>query len=240
MTVPAAKQLSVPHSEREEAKTSPQRSRALRYGATLLFATMLLAGAYFPTLRAIGSFLIIEDSLQPAQAIVALAGQTPFREMEAAKLYLAGWAPLIILVRGAHSEEERALQDMGIAVGEGWEVSYQVLVRQGVPASAILVPRAETGGGTLEELQTVALALRSKDTPVILVTSKYHARRTRLTWNHLTEGRSQGIVRSASRDPFDPTRWWRERRFVLAVVREYLGLVNYYAGFPIGTGADGR
>jgi hypothetical protein len=39
----------------------------------------------------------------------------------------------------------------------------------------------------------------------------------------------------ATGDPFDSERWWHERSFVLAVVREYLGLINYYAGFPIGT-----
>ena len=76
-------------------------------------------------------------------------------------------------------------------------------------------------------------ALRSKDAPVILVTSKYHTRRVRLTWNYVTNGRSRAIVRAAAQDPFDPARWWRERRFVLAVVREYLGLVNYYAGFTV-------
>jgi uncharacterized SAM-binding protein YcdF (DUF218 family) len=68
---------------------------------------------------------------------------------------------------------------------------------------------------------------------VILVTSKYHTRRTRLTWNYVTGGRSQAIVRAASRDPFDPDRWWQQRSFALSVVREYLGLANYYAGFPI-------
>ena len=69
--------------------------------------------------------------------------------------------------------------------------------------------------------------------PVILVTSKYHTRRTRLTWNYVTDGRSQAIVRAASGDPFDPDSWWKTRSYALSVVREYLGLANYYAGFPV-------
>jgi hypothetical protein len=88
----------------------------------------------------------------------------------------------------------------------------------------------------LEEFQAIVRALKPENRPVILVTSKYHTRRARLTWNYVTNGRSRAIVRIASQDPFDPTRWWREPRFVLAVVREYLGLVNYYAGFPVGQG----
>jgi uncharacterized SAM-binding protein YcdF (DUF218 family) len=71
---------------------------------------------------------------------------------------------------------------------------------------------------------------------VILVTSKYHTRRTRLTWNYVTGGRSQPIVWAASGDPFDPDRWWHTRSYALSVVREYLGLANYYAGFPVGVG----
>ena len=69
--------------------------------------------------------------------------------------------------------------------------------------------------------------------PVILVSSKYHTRRVRLTWNYITHGKPAAIVRAAERDPFDPARWWKERRFALSVVREYLGIFHVYAGFPI-------
>jgi uncharacterized SAM-binding protein YcdF (DUF218 family) len=194
---------------------------------------MVLVGfAHVSILREVASFLITEDSLEPATAIVILGGHLPFREMEAARLYRAGWAPGVVLVRGARREEWKALQDLGIRLTEGWELSREVLIRQGVPPSAILVPEQEAEG-TLEELQAAFRALKPENRPVILVTSKYHTRRARLTWNYVTEGRSKAIVRAATYDPFDPTRWWRERRFVLAVVREYLGLVNYFAGFPV-------
>ena len=195
-------------------------------------ATLLGGFGHVPILREIASFLIIEDSLQPAAAIVALGGQTPFREIEAARLYHAGLAPVVILVREARSAEWEALQHLGVKKVHEWELARAVLTQQGVPASAILIPKDE-GVGTLEELQAAYGALRSKDAPVILVTSKYHTRRTRLIWQYVTAGRSQAIVRAASGDPFDPDRWWEQRSFALSVVREYLGLVNYYAGFPV-------
>ena len=213
--------------------TKFRNSRALQCGA-LLLAGMLLAGAaHVPILREIASFLIVEDSLRPSAAIVSLGGQTPFREMEAARLYRAGWAPVVVVVREAASKESKTLEALGIRVEQGWEVRRKVLVQQGVPSSAIVVP-GEGAEGTLEELKAAYGVLNPRDARVILVTSKYHTRRTGLTWHYVTAGRSQGIVRAASRDPFDPTNWWRERRFVLSVVREYLGLINYYAGFPVG------
>ena len=67
--------------------TDSRKRRAL-ICATFVIAGMLLAGfGRVPVLREIASFLIVEDSLQSAAAIVALGGQTPFREIEAAKLY---------------------------------------------------------------------------------------------------------------------------------------------------------
>jgi hypothetical protein len=105
-------------------------------------------------------------------------------------------------------------------------------MRMGVSASAIVTSTMETGG-TLEELQAVYSAMSSKDAPVTLVTSKYHTRRTRLTWEHVTAGKSQPIVRAATGNPFDPNHWWQRRSFVLSVVREYLGLINYYARFAV-------
>ena len=223
--------------------TKLRNSRCLQCVAVLLAGLLLVGFAHAPILREIASFLITEDTLEPAAAIVALGGDPPFREMEAVRLYRAGWAPRVVIVRGARREESKSLQDMGIDVGERWELSREVLIRQGVPAAAIIVPEEEAEG-TLEELQAAYKALagqrsdisdqRSARMPVILVTSKYHTRRTRLTWHHVTEGRSRGIARASSHDPFDPSRWWRERRFVLSVVREYLGLINYYVGFPVG------
>jgi uncharacterized SAM-binding protein YcdF (DUF218 family) len=209
-----------------------KRKRTVKYGAVLLTAFLFAGFAFLPVLREIASLLIVEDPLRPAAAIVALGGQTPFREIEAAKLYHAGWAPQVFVVREAASDESQALQQLGIKKPQSWELSRAVLVQQGVPLSALVIPKGE-GIGTLEELQAVYSALEHKNAAVILVTSKYHTRRTRLTWNYLTAGRSQPIVRAASQDPFDPDHWWQKRRFILSVVREYLGIVNYYAGFVV-------
>jgi uncharacterized SAM-binding protein YcdF (DUF218 family) len=152
--------------------------------------------------------------------------------MEAARLYRAGWAPGIVIVRGAPSYESEALDRLGVRKVAEWELVRQVLLKEGVLESAVHVAE-DDAVGTLEELRAVYNALKIKNAPVILVTSKYHTRRASLTWRYVTSGRSQAIVRAAGADPFDPERWWRQRRFVLSVVREYLGLANYYAGFPV-------
>jgi uncharacterized SAM-binding protein YcdF (DUF218 family) len=209
------------------------RNRRSRWRLTTLLATVaLLAVAHAPLLHAVGSFLILEDPLTPATAILALGGGTPFREMEAAKLYKAGWASRVIIGRDSGSEETKALEQLGVKVQERWEVSRDVLVRLGVPTKAIRIAYFQTGG-TLEELKRLYDTFEEKEAPVILVTSKVHTRRTRLTWNYVTEGRVPAIVRAVSDDSFTANGWWKKRRSAESVLHEYLELINYYAGFPV-------
>ena len=209
------------------------RKHRLRWRFKALLAIVaLIAIAYAPLLHAVGSFLILEDPLTPATAILALGGGTPFREMEAAKLYKAGWASRVIIGRASGSEETKALEQLGVRVQERWEVSRDVLVRLGVPTKAIRIAYFETGG-TLEDLKRLYDTLEEKEAPVILVTSKVHTRRTRLTWNYVTEGRAPAIVRAVSGDSFTANGWWKKGRSAESVLHEYLELINYYAGFPL-------
>ena len=198
-----------------------------------MVVVIVMAVGHGAFLRGIAAVLVTEDRLEPAAAIVVLAGHTPFREIEAARLYQAGWAPRLVLVKVAEGEEQRMIRSLGISLTDGSEVSREVLLKLGVPSSAILIPGERVKGGTLEELNVVARALKSGRAPVILVTSKLHTRRARLTWHYVMGGQSVGIVRAAPLDPFDPNHWWQQRGFALSVVREYLGLLNYWMGFPV-------
>ena len=214
--------------------TDSLKRRTLTCAAILAAATLLAGFSRVSILREIASFLIVEDSLQPAAAILPLGGEgkPPFREIEAARLYRAGWPPLIVIVRGARHQDAQAVQDLRTEASQSWALSRDTLMREGVPASAILVLK-DHAQNTLEELQAAFQALSSKESPVIFVTSKSHTRRTRLTWEYVSRGRSRAIVRGVARDSFDPTRWWYERPGVLAVLHEYLGIINASAGFPI-------
>jgi uncharacterized SAM-binding protein YcdF (DUF218 family) len=221
-------------------QTPLRRSPVLRCTAVLLAGFLLAGFAYVPIVQEIASFLIVEDSLAPAAAIISLGGEgkPPFREIEAARLYRAGWAPLVVIVRGARHQDVQRFQDLGNDARQSWELSREALMREGVPPYAILLLK-DNPQNTLEELQIAFRAFSSKDEPVILVTSTFHTRRARLTWEYVTKGRSRAIVRAVVRDSFDPTRWWQQRGFAWSVAHEYLGLINYYAGFPIPGSREG-
>ena len=129
---------------------------------SIIFVALILAGfGYGPVFRGVASFLIVEDPLQSAAAIVALGGQTPFREIEAARLYREGWAPKVVLVREAPTAESEALRELGVKKVPQWELARAVLIQQGVPASAIVIPENDAVG-TLEEVQAVWAVLGAR------------------------------------------------------------------------------
>src|SRR3989442_8792225 len=200
-------------SDRCSIKPIRCRDYVLRWMACALVVLLLIWQAYTPFLHWMAAVLIVDDPLRPASAIVVLAGGPPFRALEAAELYHAGWAPHVVAT-GAVT----------------WD--RDVLVGAGVPPSAIVLT-ARTPRDTLDELQTVSRLVSAHSEPVILVTSKVHTRRTRLIWRYVTGQAASGIVRSARRDPFDPRQWWRERRVADDVGYEEPSLLNYFFGVSL-------
>jgi len=182
----------------------------------------------------LGRWLVVEDPLAKAQAIVVLSGAMPLRAVEAAKLYREGYAPEIWLTHS--TEPGKTLEEMGIPFFGEDRYNKLLLIHEGVPAEAIHVLDPPIVN-TADEIRAAAAALKpGNNATVILVTTKAHTRRVRLLWCRLAPGRARAIVRAASTDPFDPGHWWRTTSDALDVVREFLGLVNAWAGLPLHPG----
>jgi len=179
----------------------------------------------------IGRWLVVEDPLEKAQAIVVLSGRMPMRAQQAARLYNAGWAPQVWLTRSV--EPAASLQEMHIAyIGEDF-FNARILMHEGVPSNAILVLEPAVNN-TADEVRVITAELeRSKIKTLIIVTTKAHTRRVRTLWRDLSGGSGRAIVRAASTDPFAPGHWWRSTSDALDVVREVLGLLNAWAGLPL-------
>ncbi len=197
----------------------------------LVVVLMLMAGAALWAFRHVGQWLVIEDSLQRAPAIVVLNGLCPYRAMEAAEIYRQGWAPEVWLFqddpRGAEGEFAR----LGIHYVNEAEWDQQVLERLGVPGTAIRVLDTPTTN-TVSEADLVASELhRLGGDRVILVTSPLHTRRAKAIWRSVVGDYPQAILRYDASEPTDPGHWWRATQDVEAVVHELLGLINLRLGF---------
>lgn len=215
---------------RSDNPASPSRLRSrtwrilfLLVGGGLVLGLMIFLG--------VGRWLVVEDPLVKARAIMVLSGAMPLRAIEAAKLYREGYAAEIWLT---HSTEPGAtLQEMRVPFyGEDY-YNKLVLIHEGVPPEAIHLLEPPVVN-TADEIRVAAAALtRTNGDSLIIVTTKAHTRRVRRLWQRLAAGQGRAVVRAAGTDPFDPRHWWRTTGGALDVLREVLGLLNAWAGLPL-------
>lgn len=214
------------------------KRRWLRAVVALVGLGLLLVAVVPSGLNALGRWLMVTDPVDQASAVVVLVGYMPFRAMEAAVLYHQGWAPQVWVTQEDRSSRDAALRRLGIDPPHDHEYSRDVLVRLGVPSSAIRILEPPILN-TMQEVDLLARELRTAGgSRAILVTSKAHTRRVRATWWARVGNSPVAIVRYASQDRYDPERWWRRTPDVLAVSREVFAMVNVWTGFPVQP--DGR
>jgi uncharacterized SAM-binding protein YcdF (DUF218 family) len=213
-----------------ELKLKTRRRPILR--AILIALAALGTTAFFT----IGRWLVVQDPLVHSDVIVVLSGQLPGRALEAARIYKAGYAEQVWVSQGLSPAEE--LKAMKIFyLGEDF-YNEKVLLAQGVPADSIRVLERPSAN-TEEEVSEISENLRRSNLHrVILVTSKPHTRRVRTIWHKLVGSDPGVIVRFAANDPYDGAYWWRHTHDALDIVRETLGLINAWAGFPVRPSQD--
>src|SRR5713226_364129 len=138
----------------------------------ILIVTAMLAvlagGATWVFLR-VGQWLVVEDQLEAAQAIVVLSGGMPVRAREAAEIYRQGFAAQVWVTRPAGPAEE--LQQMDIFyLGEEF-YTQKALLYLGVPADAIRILEKPAVNTEEEVLQIASELRREEGRNVIAVTS---------------------------------------------------------------------
>jgi len=181
----------------------------------------------------LGQWIVIEDPLQPARAIVVLSGHVPYRAMEAAALYHQHLAPEIWVTRPDGSNDKIAFRRLRMQPTTEEITNVEVLEHLGVPAGSIRILDRPIRN-TDQEIRLIAEELgRTKGDQVIIVTSKYHTRRVRAIWRAVVGIKPKAIVRYAHEDPYDPARWWQNTQDALKAIQENLGLLNVWAGFPL-------
>lgn len=212
----------------ENLTESSSRMRRWLIPSGIFAAVVIVAATLFFT---VGSWLVVEDPLVHADAIVVLSGRLPERALEAARIYKAGYSDLVWISPPVSPVEE--LKTMKISyLGEDF-YNEKVLIAKGVPPDSIRI-LDNADANTEAEVRQIAKDLHNSDFhSVIIVTSKAHTRRVRTIWSKLVGAEPRMIVHYAEDDTFDGAHWWRHTRDALDVTRETLGLLNAWAGFPL-------
>src|SRR5215468_1230604 len=148
---------------------------------SLLPAVILLVAGAAIAVRGAGRFLVISDPLpQHADAIVMMAGSLSGRVLEAARLYHAGLAPLVLLTRSRLPSGAAALRARGVRLPEEHEQAAEALRGLGVPASAIRIVPRRTYSTTTEARAIARWVCRHGLRRLVVVSSPSHTRRARL------------------------------------------------------------
>jgi uncharacterized SAM-binding protein YcdF (DUF218 family) len=195
----------------------------------LAVALIVLAAAVAFWAWGAGRFLVVADPL-PARAdlIVVMAGSVADRAIEAADLYAQGRAPTVVLTRERLPPDLVALRERGADLPENDVLSARVLGELGVPEGAIVV-LPERAISTVSEAQNIAaLVCRDGIDSLIVVTSPWHTRRTRMILARVLPPSVRLTIRPAPAAAFPAAQWWSERWAAKHVLTEYEKLAHWW------------
>jgi uncharacterized SAM-binding protein YcdF (DUF218 family) len=174
----------------------------------------------------LAGWLSAADPAQKADAILVLAGGFS-RPFEAADLYHKGYAGKVYVSVPMREEQHRLLDDAGIAYPREEEVVREVLLKRGVPAAAIGF-FGKDSVSTAAEAQAARALFANGAHKLLIVTSPYHLRRTRMIFTDALPGADIRVI-ATSYDPF-PTSWWKDQSAARNVLLELPKIAFYRLG----------
>jgi uncharacterized SAM-binding protein YcdF (DUF218 family) len=169
----------------------------------------------------IANILVVADPLQPADAIVPLAGGVE-RAQHAAGLFQQGYAGSFVVTDNSialHSVAQPDLSITGIATAAGISIDR-------------LQPIATTVTSTYEEALAVrTLAEEQGWQSLIVVTSPAHTRRSRMIFHEVFADTGISIIIRPVMDKIDESEeWWQMKQKRKLVLNEYLKLGAFLVG----------
>ena len=206
---------------------SPRPTLYRTLAAGILIALALAAYAF----ANVGRFLTKEDSIDKADAIAVLAGTRLDRPLEGADLYQSGYAPSIVLTYEVPERALGAVAQRGAALPVAADEAREVMVKLGIPPSAIIQP-ARIHRNTAQEAQTLRQLARERGWHrIIVVTSPYHLRRAGLAMRRELNGTGVEVEMHGTRYvAANPDRWWANREDLRWVLDEGAKLIAYELG----------
>jgi uncharacterized SAM-binding protein YcdF (DUF218 family) len=212
--------------------TRPRTQRIHRGILRVIVAVVVLAAAALACfLPFAGTYLVVQQPLEHADAIVVLAGTRGERWLEAVDLFHEGWAPRIVLSRGRIDNGEARLSAMGIRFPQDADLARDAMMQMKIPADAIVFLPESLDNTAQEAASARRMAATSGWSRIIVVTSMYHSRRAGYAFAREFRGTTVHIVMRTTRyDSALPARWWTTRQDVRYVTSELQKLVAYRLG----------
>lgn len=169
----------------------------------------------------LGRFLVESDKLEKEDVIAVFSGDSGARTERAVELLKEGYADYLILSGG------KVYDDVTMA-----ELMKNHAIKLGVDESKILID--DEASTTNENAEFTADIIEENNfRSVIVVTSDYHTRRSKLAMkkaleNTLIDGEKVEVTVTPFKEEKFTTKWWTSGNSVLMVISEYLKLMGYW------------
>ncbi len=188
----------------------------LLFIGTLTSMTILFVG----TLTFMENYLVVDDRLAKADAVVVLMGSNPTRMPVAAELIMDGYADTIIIAQGASTEAAEGKRDA---------------IELGIPEGNIIIAPGQATS-TWDEAVIVRdyLAQRNDINSLILVNSSRQTRRTVTTFNRVLGSIDRDVMlisKAAEYGCYQDERWWEDLRNIESILIESAKYFFYYLRF---------
>jgi len=178
-----------------------------------------------------GRYLIVDRPLQPADAVVVLAGARVERWLEAVDLYNEKVARRVLLSAGRVETAEMTLRERGVRFPLEADLAREAIIQLGVPADAVEVITRSLDNTAQEAAAAREFAVARRWTTMIVVTSKFHTRRSLYAFEREFRGTNIRIqIRGSRYDPAQADGWWRRRGDFRFVTSELQKLLAYRLG----------
>ena len=176
---------------------------------------------------ALGRWLIVEDTLQPADVVVVLAGSTWLRVPEAARIVREGYGERLLITLAKPSPGlRRFFRRYGDFSDEA--LAQRVLGKEGLDGTRVELLRGSTS--TWSDATLVRRAWQRRPfRSAILITDPYHLRRARRCFELVFAGTGVRFFTHAAFQTADNEAVFSDRQDILQyIVTEYLRTAYYY------------
>jgi len=177
-----------------------------------------------PLLRGVGEWLDVGVPPQPADAVLVLPGDQNARPFVAAAIVNSGLAARVFVPKVERSPS--VLE--GVTLPSDEQIRL-VLLARGVPENKIILLEGHSTS-TVNDLESFRRILdRSNIQRVLVVTSHYHTRRSRMLFARYLGNRIDRVsFVSAPTDDYRLDNWWKTQEGFQDISTEYVKLVYYW------------
>ena len=200
-----------------------KRHRKLFYYTLFLFIGTIL-WTHATLLSLIGKFLVVDDFSGRADVGIVLAGEYPNRLMEGAKLLTELQIDHLLLAKQIPSNGEFVLAKWGIDGFQRTAITQRLLNELGAPGHKVSYLPMVSASTSQEAKATKTWISRLKNRApksIVVISSATHTRRARSIFRKHVGDKVKVMAKPSRFDNFDPTTWWKSRRFLKEVVLEY-------------------